>query len=442
MSTRQLADLLIEARWLLPIAPANVALAEHALAVSAGRILAVGPSAELRERFAAREHVVRSRHALLPGLVNAHTHACHALLRGLPVRGPRSSWLRETLAPLEQRCLSADFVWDGTRLALAEMLRAGITCFADQSLHPEEAARAAAAAHMRAAIALPVSEAPTAWAESATAHLARAERLWDEYRSDPRISLYFAPLLSHGVSEALLTRVRRVADELDARIALHLDELAALTAAPPPSGVEDSARAPHRFRPLRHLKALGLLRPGFTAIGAAGCDAADLELLARHGASLITCPQAELRLGARAPLVAPGGDRGALGTDSPAAAGALDVLAEARVAALVCGVDAEQALRLATLGGATALGLASRIGSLEPGKAADLACIDLGALTGAPASSIHDAIVFGATRGQVSDVWTAGRAALSGGRLVALDEEELAALPVRWAERIGMEAAA
>jgi 5-methylthioadenosine/S-adenosylhomocysteine deaminase len=209
-----------------------------------------------------------------------------------------------------------------------------------------------------------------------------------------------------------------------------------------PSGVEDSVRAPHRSPPLRHLKALGLLRPGFTAIGAAGCDAADLELLGRHGASLIICPQAELRLGARAPLVAPGGDRGALGTDSRAAAGALDVLTEARVAALVCGVDAAQALRLATLGGATALGLASKIGSLEPGKAADLACIDLGALTSAPASSIHDAIVFGATRGQVSDVWTAGRAALSGGRLVALDEEELAALPARWAERIAMEAAA
>src|SRR5205807_7438714 len=95
------------------------------------------------------------------------------------------------------------------------MLRAGITCFADLSLHPEEAARAAAAAHVRAAIALPVSEAPTPWAESATAHLARAERLWDEYRSDPRIALYFAPLVSHGMSEALLTRVRRVADELD-----------------------------------------------------------------------------------------------------------------------------------------------------------------------------------------------------------------------------------
>jgi len=244
---------------------------------------------------------------LLPGLVNAHTHASHALLRGLPVRGPRSSWLRETLAPIERRCLSADFVRDGTRLALAEMLRAGITCFADLSLHPEEAARAAAAAHVRAAIALPVSEAPTPWAESATAHLARAERLWDEYRSDPRIALYFAPLVSHGMSEALLTRVRRVADELDARIALHLEEFAALTepSGPGPQGapgVEDSARAPPGSPWLRQLRSLGLLRAGFTAIGATVCDEADLELLSRHGASVVSCPQADLRLGARVPV--------------------------------------------------------------------------------------------------------------------------------------------
>src|SRR5919108_1834912 len=153
MSTRERAELLIEARWLLPVAPANIALADHALAVSAGRILALGPAAELRERFEAREQVVRAHHALLPGLVNAHTQAYHTLLRGLPVRGPRSSWLRATLTPVEERCLSADFVRDGTRLALAEMLRAGITCFADLSLHPEEAARVVAAAHMRAAIA-------------------------------------------------------------------------------------------------------------------------------------------------------------------------------------------------------------------------------------------------------------------------------------------------
>jgi 5-methylthioadenosine/S-adenosylhomocysteine deaminase len=451
MSTRECADLLIEARWLLPIAPANSALADHAVAVCAGRIVAIGPAPQLRARFEVREHVVRERHALLPGLVNAHTHACHTLLRGLPVRGPRWRWLTETLAPVERRCLSADFVRDGTRLGLAEMLRAGITCFADLSLFPEEAARAAAAAHMRAAIGLPVADAPTPWAENATAHLARAERLWDEYRSDSRISLYFAPLTAHGMSEALLMRVRRVADELDARVAIHLAE----RASPEPAdavelaaralagaSVQDSASAQRPARPLRQLHALGLLRPGFTAIGAGVCDGADLELIARHGASLIACPQADLRFGARSPVAALEGNRTGLGTDSPAAAGALDVLAEARTAALQSGLGAGEVLRMATLGGATVLGLQAQIGSIEPGKAADLTCIDLGALSSQPAAAIHDALTFGVTRSQVSDVWTAGRLAVSAARLVAFDEEELAGLPARWAQRIRMEAAA
>jgi len=441
VSTREYAELLIEPRWLLPIAPANTALVDHAVAVSAGRILALGPAAQLRARFEIRERVVRERHALLPGLVNAHTRACHTLLRGLPVRGPRWRWLTETLAPVEQRCLSADFVRDGTRLGLAEMLRAGITCFADLSLFPEEAARAAAAAHMRAAIGLPVADAPTPWAENATAHLARAERLWDEYRSDSRIGLYFAPLTVHGMSEALLVRVRRVADELDARVAVHLAELAG-PAESADAGVQDSARAQRAARPLRQLHALGLLRPGFSAIGAGVCDGADLELLARHGASLIACPQADLRLGARSPVVALEGNRTGLGTDSPAAAGALDLLAEARNAALHSGLGAGEALRMATLGGATVLGLQAQIGSIEPGKAADLTCIDLGALACQPAAAIQDAIVFGATRAQVSDVWTAGRVAVSGARLVVFDPEELAGLPACWAQRIRMEAAA
>ena len=443
MSTRESAELLIEARWLLPIAPANTALADHAVAVSAGRIVAIGPSAALRARFEIRERVVRERHALLPGLVNAHTRACHTLLRGLPVRGPRWRWLTETLAPVEERCVSADFVRDGTRLGIAEMLRGGITCFADLSLFPEEAARAAAAAHVRAAIGLPVADAPTPWAESATAHLARAERLWDEYRADSRIGLYFAPLTVHGMSEALLTRVRRVADELDARVAVHLAELTgAAGSADAGAGVQDGARAPRYERPLRQLHALGLLRPGFTAIGAGSCEGADLELLARHGASLIACPQADLRLGARSPVASLEGNRTGLGTDSPVAAGALDLLAEARAGALHSGLAAGEVLRMATLGGATVLGLQAQIGSIEPGKAADLICIDLGALSGQPAAAIADAIVFGVTRAQVSDVWTAGRLAVSGARLVVLDEEELAALPARWAQRVRMEAAA
>ena len=453
MSTADTAEFLIEPRWLLPVAPGNAVLEGHAVAVSGGRILALGPAAELRQSYPTRTRIVRERHALLPGLVNAHTRACHTLLRGAPVRGPRLRWLLETLSPLERRALSADLVRDGTRLGIAEMLRAGTTCYADDSPLPEESARVAAAAQVRALIGLPVSDAPSARAEDATAHLASAEALWDEYRNDARIGLYFAPQPVAGVSDDTLVRVRRVADELDARIVIHLEELPDSPAHEVPagvaprevsSGVADGATAPRHAwgtRRLMHLQARGLLRPGFAAIGALDCSEDAGQMLARHGAALIACPQAELRLQRGARLL-PGARPGALGTDTPAACHALDLLAEARTAALLYGLTALEALCLATLGGALALGLATQVGSIEPGKSADLACFDLGASGCRPATDVAAAIVFGATRAQVSDVWSAGRAALSEGRLRLFDEAELAAIASQWAQRLALEAAA
>src|SRR5499427_10731022 len=334
MSSSGDAEFLIEPRWLLPFTPGSAVLEGQAVAVGSGRILAVGPATELRLRYGACLRIVRERHALLPGLVNAHTRTCHTLLRGLPVRGPRLRWLDETLTPLERRALTADLVRDGTRLGLAEMLRAGITCYADDSPLPEEAARVAAATQVRALIGLPVKDAADAWAEDANAHLARAEALWDEYRTHVRIGLYFMPQPAQGLSDGTLIRLRRVADELDARVVIHLDEL------PDGSSIEghgdavraeggsvaDSAHRPRwnsSSRRLTHLQSLGLLRAGFGAIGALGCDAEEAQLLSRHGAALIACPQAELRLqGER--LALPASRPGALGTDTPAAAGALD----------------------------------------------------------------------------------------------------------------------
>jgi len=468
-------DLLIEARWVLPMAPDNTVLAGHAVAVSSGKVVGLGPVAQMRERFEAREHVVRRDHALMPGFVNAHTRAATTLLRGLPVRGPRGRWLRDTVRPVEQRCVSADFVREGTQLAIAEMLRAGITCFADMNLFPEEAARVASAARMRAAIGLPVADAPNVWADSATAHFERAEQLWDEYRSDPWVCLYFAPQDAGEVSDDTLVRVRRVADELDARVAME---------------------AP----PLRRLHSLGLLRPGFAAIPHSVWKAEEAELVSTTGIGVIRCLQGDLRLGAGisggagvwggsadggifgasssgafgassgsafshsgadalgasgsgaggvdAGALAVGDSAGArageaplllatvvgLGSGHPVSVGALDLLAEARTAALLSGgaVSAADALRLATLGGAAALGFAADTGSIEPGKYADLICVDLKRLASQPTSSVPDSILFGATREQVSDVWTSGRLAVSEGHLLGFDEDELMASALRW----------
>jgi 5-methylthioadenosine/S-adenosylhomocysteine deaminase len=413
------ADLLIEARYVAPVAPANAAFSDHAVALRDGRIVAFGPAAELRSRFDARERVVRAQHVLLPGFVNAHTHAASLLLRGLPVSAPRMRWLRETLEPAEQRFMGADFVRDGTRLAIAEMLRAGITAFADRSPFPDESARAAESARVRAVVGIPFSA------------RSDAGRLWDEYKSSPWVSLQFAPDPPYAVSDATLVRLRGIADEVgEARISMSVHETEV--------EVHDSL-AHHGRRPLRRLADLGLLRPGFTAVQMNRLDEEDLELIAHTGISVVACPQSNLRLGSGQCAIAPLASRGVpvgLGTDSPVSAGAFDILSEARTAALFGATNAAESLRLATLGGATALGLGSVTGSIETGKAGDLVCVELPGPGFAPRETVFDSLLFGATRHNVSDVWVGGRAAVSAGRLIAFDEEELAELAHGWATRV------
>jgi len=423
MPSKESVDLVIEPRWVLPIAPANTVLTDHAVAVTAGRIVAVAPREQINASFEPRERVIRDDHALLPGFVNAHTRAATSLLRGLPIYGPRTQWLRETVLPVARSCMSPDFVREGTQLAMAEMLRAGITAFADMYLFPEEAARAASGARMRAAIGLPVTDGPTVWAESATGHLAKAEQLWDEYRSHPGIALYFAPHNAFGEGDQTLARVRRVADELDARVAIYLGP----------------GEMPGGRRPLMRLNDLGLLGPGFTAVHPVSLDEAELDVAATTGICVVACQQAHARLGGGLCPVAQLEARGitvGLGTDSAVSVGALDMLAEARMTALTSGCAAPTVLRMATLGGATALGMGALVGSIEAGKAADLVCFDLSSLPCQAPRRPADAIVFGATRDHVSDVWVSGRAAVSNGHLLTFDEQELGAMARRWAERI------
>jgi 5-methylthioadenosine/S-adenosylhomocysteine deaminase len=438
MPPKQPVDLLIEARWVLPIAPVNAALKDHALAITDGRIVAIGPARELEAQFEAGEHVVRSDHALLPGFVNAHTHAATVLLRGLPVRSPLSRFLRETVWPTERRHMSEDFVRDGTKLAIAEMLRAGITAFADMYLYPEEAARAAASARMRAVIGLPVFEGPTPWAENVTGYLAKGERLWDEYKSDPWVCLYFAPHAAAAMGDSTLTHLRALADELEARVAVSLHETQ--------MEIRESL-ANAGLRPLQRMEDLGLLRPGFAAIHMNHLEPEDLDLVARTGISVVACPQSSLRLGSGFCPVGELQARGislGLGSGSAITAGALDILAEARAAALSAGIvkndahamSAEAILGMATLGGASTLGLGSQIGSLESGKAADVIAIDLSELANQPSDATAESVLFAATRQQVSDVWIGGRAAVANGRLLSFDAEELLALSRQWQERL------
>ncbi len=418
---REPADLQIEPRWLLSMAGPAAVLEGHAVVIDRGRILAVGERAALSARYAARELVRRDSHALLPGLVNAHTRASRTLLRaGTPYPGlPGAAALTR----------GADFARDGTQLAIAQMLRAGITCVADLSTHPEETARLAAQTGMRACIALPIGAEST---EGLTAQLARAERLWDEYRSDARITLFFALLPEAFAHEPTLTRVRRVGDELEAHVTLCLGT--ALAAAE----VRDAAPAPARSL-IAQAAHSGLLRPGCAVIGTPGAQ--ELELIARHGATLIACPRAGLGTHP-CPVPFIDGDRTGLGSGDPDTAGGFDLLAEARAAAQLSHVSAARALRLASLGGATALALQSRTGSIEAGKAADLCCIGLDPLSLSSLAGVEDAILFGSAAAPVSDVWVAGRALVREHALLGFDTRELERTAQQWGERLRLTAAA
>jgi 5-methylthioadenosine/S-adenosylhomocysteine deaminase len=206
-----------------------------------------------------------------------------------------------------------------------------------------------------------------------------------------------------------------VADELDARVAMESP-------------------------PLQRLHSLGLLRPGFAAIPQEAWSDAESELVATTGICVIACLQSDLRLGG-------GGASGSklvehavgLGSGDPTNVGAIDMLQEARTAVLLGGgsVTAADALRLATLGGATALGFGADTGSIEAGKYADLVCIDLNRLSCQPTSSVSESVLLGSTREQVSDVWTSGRVAVSDGRLLAFDTQELMSSAQKWLGRLG-----
>jgi 5-methylthioadenosine/S-adenosylhomocysteine deaminase len=392
---------------------------DHAVAVRDGKIEAVLPAGEARQRFADYEQVDLPEHVLIPGLVNAHTHAAMTLMRGLADDLPLMRWLEEHIWPVEKRHVSAEFVRDGTLAACAEMLRGGITCFNDMYFFPEAALESALEAGMRSAHGIIVIEFASAYAADAADYLRKGLELRDRYRDEPLASFCLAPHAPYTVSDASFRQIATLAAELDLPVHVHLHE------------TEQEVRgslAEHGVRPLERLQRLNLLAPNLIAVHAVHLTAEEIALLARHGCSVVHCPSSNLKLASGfAPVakLAAAGVNIALGTDGAASNNRLDLFEEMRTAALlakaVAGdaqvMPAHQALRAATLGGAQALGLGERIGSVSAGKAADLTAV---ALRGPELAPCYDAVshlVYAAGREHVTHVWVAGALQVSEGKL-------------------------
>ncbi len=420
-------DLLIEASWCLPMSADEDLIEGGAVAISGGRIEAVGTAARMRERYQANAEVKLPGQAILPGLVNAHCHAAMNLLRGAAEDLPLQAWLEQVIWPLEGRVVSAEFVEVGANLAIAEMLSRGITCFADMYFYPEEAARCVHRAGMRAQITFPIIDFPNPWTRSPEEAFHRGLALHDAWRDDARVRIGFGPHAAYSVGLENLQKTLMYAEEIDRPIQMHIHENAAEVALA-------RARTGHSW--IQHLEGAGLLGPRLQAVHMTRLSAAEIELIAERGVRVVHCPTSNLKLASGiCPLtdLRAAGICVALGTDGVASNNALDLFAEARLASLLTKQHSDDAaagsvtdmLRLATLGGAETLGLESEIGSLEAGKWADLIAVDLSGPAFFPVRNPATALLHGPAGSAVTHTWVAGKCLYAQGEFQTLDLADL-----------------
>ena len=438
MSNAKPADLVLSASWIVPVEPAGCVLEGHALAVRDGSITALGPAAELDAKFSPRERVHLDGHALVPGFVNAHTHAAMTLFRGLADDLPLDVWLAEHIWPAEARFVDEAFVRAGTRLAVAEMLGGGTTCFNDMYFFPDVVGEVAREAGIRAVLGLIILEVPTAWARDRASYFSRGLEVHEAFRGDERIATALAPHAPYTVGDEAFERVRELSERLDAPVHVHLHET--------PREIEEAMRETGE-RPFARLSRLGLVNSRLAAVHMTKLLPGEIEELADRGASVLHCPESNLKLASGVcpvPRLAAAGVNVALGTDGAASNNDLDMLGEMRTAALLGKLEAgdatanpaEQMLRMATLGGARSLGLGDRIGSLEPGKSADAAAVDLRGPDTQPVYNPVSQIVYAATRAHVREVWVAGRRVVRNGVVETLDASQAVREAREWQARI------
>ena len=433
-----IVDTLIHARWIIPVEPESVTYEHHSLVINNGKIIDLLPTdlAEQKYQGTVTEHL--QDHALLPGLINCHTHAAMTLMRGIADDLPLMDWLQQHIWPLEQKWMSAAFVEDGTDLAIAEMILGGTTCFNDMYFFPEITAERAIQHGMRAKIGLIVIDFPSAWAQDSDDYIAKGLALHDRLRLSELCTTAFAPHAPYTVADEPLQKIRILADELELPIHIHVHETL--------HEVEQALAQTGR-RPLQRLQDLGVLNPSLIAVHMTQLNDEEISRFAESGAHIVHCPESNLKLASGFCPVAQclaAGINVALGTDGAASNNDLDMFGEMRTAALLgkavagdaSAIPAMTALRMATINGAKALGLDDCCGSLSVGKAADVIAVDLSCLETQPLYCPVSQIVYAAGRQQVTDVWVAGRRLLKQRRLTTINKEELKEKIALWQRRL------
>ncbi len=438
LQVAQPIDALICPRWMIRVRPDLKVHNGLTIAVNKGRILDVLPREKALTKFEPSVLYERPNHIALPGLINTHTHAAMTLLRGLGDDLPLQTWLENKIWPAEMKLISQKFVRDGTLVAIAEMIQGGITCFADMYFYPESSAETALETGIRMVVGMIAIDFPTPWSSSGSDCISKGLLLHDLHRQNPLISTMFAPHAPYTVSDTTLSRIRELADELEVPVQIHVHETLA--------EVEDAVKN-NGVRPLQRLEKLGLLNSQLMAVHATQLNHDEISLLASSGCSIVHCPRSNLKLvsGAcpTAELISAGVNV-ALGTDGAASNNQLNLWAEMNTTALfgkfiandAAVLPAKTVLEFATINGAKALGLNNEIGSLEPGKSADLICVDLNTINTQPVLDPLSHLIYATNRENVTDTWVAGEHLFKERELMCMDIESIIMESNKWAKKV------
>lgn len=427
-------DLVIHAGWIIPMTDSNPVHHNACLAIADGKILGISDSSTADKHFRATKTMHLEGQVLLPGLINTHGHAAMALFRGMADDLPLQTWLEQHIWPMESRFVSEEFVYQGTQLAIAEMIRSGTTCFADMYFFPEAAARAATEAGMRVQLAAPVIDFPNPWSASADEGIHKTTQLRDAWRNSELVSIAFGPHAPYTVSDEPLRRIAVLAEELDMPVHMHVHETA--------FEVEQSVNFSGR-RPLQRLHELGILSPRMICVHATQLNEHDIRLLQEAGAHVAHCPESNMKLASGfcpVHVLQQNGINVSLGTDGAASNNDLDMFSEMRTAALLAkavsgdasALPAFKALKMATIDGARALGLDSLTGSLEVGKRADLIAVQLNEWNTLPVHNPVSQLVYSTQSCQVSHVWVNGKQLLKDGELTTINRRNLIDTAHHW----------
>ncbi len=434
-------DLLISAKWLATVDSDNTLLKDHTVVVNQGIIVDILPTISVAEKFIAKTAVELPNQLLIPGLINAHGHAGMALFRGYADDLPLMTWLNDHMWPAESAHVSHEFVHDGSQLAIAEMIKSGTTCFADMYFFPKATIEAAKKAGIRAYIAPPVFDFPSNWKNGSQAYIDAITKLALEQQnpgSNELITIAFGPHAPYTVSDNTFEAILTANQNLQLGVHIHVHETEA--------EVEQSIKQ-HGLRPLQRLKNLGVLSPKTQCVHMTQICDKDIEILKETATSVIHCPRSNMKLASgQTPiqLMRENGIPTGLGTDSAASNNSLNMISEMTQAALLAKVtannaealSAEQALQLATIDSAKALGLGHKIGSIEIGKQADITAVDLSKIAQQPVYSPLSSLVYSESSQSVSNVWINGKQLLENGCLTTVDESAVLSKTQQWREKL------